>query len=686
MSFSNNKHLPEIDGLRAVAVLSVVFYHANLPGFSSGFLGVDIFFVISGYLITGLLFEEIKLTGSIDFRAFYARRIRRLLPALASVLAIVMLSGCIFLFPAELPRLAKSATAVVLMVSNLHFMKYSGGYFDPSVDVMPLLHTWSLSVEEQFYLFWPLLMTGCLMVSRQFRCLPKRLLAIVLGLSIIVSFSFWMANYSSNPNVAFYAMPSRIWELSMGGILNFFPEFTQRSRQASAGRHISTLALSVLLASLCLPYEGETVAMFRYPLAVLASSLLILTIRQNNTSLAVQSFLNNRLAIFIGLISYSLYLWHWPLLALTRAYNLGERLLLRDLTIIAISLAFAVLSYRYLETPIRRKRPWPFSTDWQAIITALSIIVGLSILAHTVKEWGKGRNAELNREIQGIASTSGTKRCDEPINGRSLGPQDNCTDGASHGPIQIIVWGDSHAGHLARMLHPLSILHNSRFLTRSFGACPPLLNATSAKKESIGFSCYYHNQSVIDEIRQLATKGLKSVVLVGRWNAYLALPETNPAAINSYALIDNIFQPDLSIQVGKPPLDHSGSLVTLEKRLRETIQELIKMNLKVMILAPVPESYFNAPHCLYYKSEIDCRFPRERVDERRNPTLEALNKAINGLERVQLIDPIDYFCDKKYCFVHKQDFTVYGDTDHLSDAMALHLGDQLGTTLEWLWK
>ncbi|MCK6390767.1 MAG: acyltransferase, partial [Azonexus sp.] len=186
---------PEIDGLRAIAVLSVVLFHAGVPGFSSGYLGVDIFFVISGFLITRLLVDEVHLSATIDFRGFYARRIRRLLPSMALMLVVTLIAAVLILFPGELPRLAKSATAVVLMVSNLHFMKYAGGYFAPAVDVMPLLHTWSLSVEEQFYLFWPLLVLLTFRGARRLGLNPRLSLLTVFAILSLASLWFWQRHY-----------------------------------------------------------------------------------------------------------------------------------------------------------------------------------------------------------------------------------------------------------------------------------------------------------------------------------------------------------------------------------------------------------------------------------------------------------------------------------------------------------
>ncbi len=696
MKISAGKHLPEIDGLRAVAVLSVVLYHANVPGFSAGYLGVDIFFVISGYLITGLLHSELQHHGRIDFIAFYARRFRRLLPALAIVLVVTLLAGWLILFPAELPRLSKAATAVLLMFSNIHFMQYSGGYFDPSVDVMPLLHTWSLSVEEQFYLFWPLLMAACFFLARKFARNVDRVQASVLAIAIISSYVYWLSNLGSNANHAFYMMPARVWELALGGVINFLPGASRHQRHASPGvRLLSGVALVSIFVVVCLPLDPEKYAVLLYSAAVFATGTLIYAIHCHSTLSGVQFLLKNKLAIYIGLVSYSFYLWHWPLLSLSRAYYLGERLLIRDLGLVVLSLLLAYISYRWVETPVRRKRPWPFSTDRNTLKAAFVIVLTIGLLGHAVREWGIARHTEITREIESDSKIWGKARleidasaCDEPKDGKTLAPATRCIRGSQGGSLTVLAWGDSHAGHLEGLLYPLATQAQQQYLMRSFWACPPLIEAAPIKGSIIQRPCAEHNQLVLEEIRSLVGQGLRTVVLGGRWNSYLAMPETNPAAITSYALIDHWQEATAQasrFKVGRAPLDTAGSLNTLERSLRQTLEVLTAMNLEVLLLAPVPEPYFNAPHCLHRKSELECRFSRQRVDDRRRETVRRMQNAVKDLPRVRFVDPIAYFCDQQTCRVQQEGFSIYIDSDHLTPEMGYYLSQQLGHELRWLW-
>lgn len=688
------KHLPEIDGLRAVAVLAVVLYHAGVPGFTGGYLGVDVFFVISGYLITGLLHHEGQTNGRIDFAAFYARRFRRLLPALVVVLAATLLAAALILFPAELPRLGKSATAVALMFSNLHFMQYSGGYFDPAVDVMPLLHTWSLSVEEQFYFAWPLLLAGGFALARRRGWNVDRLLAGTLAVAALASFAYWQSKLAGHPTAAFYLMPARVWELALGGLINFLPGAARHQRQPAAWlRRGSLLALAVIGLTLLLPLDPERFAALVYPAAVLASTVLIYAIHRHSTAAPVAALLKHKAAIHVGLVSYSFYLWHWPLLALGRAYYLGERLLWRDLALVAAALLLAFATYRWLETPVRRKRPWPFAADRTTIKAALALILAAVALAHGVKEAGKTLDEQLNRQLQAARATSGKPRldsdftqCDEPLDGQTLAPRTACLRGAAGGPLRLIAWGDSYAGHLEGLLYPLAREHGQQYLLRAFGACPPLLDAAPIKGTAVQSGCARRNRLILDEIGELARKDLKVVVLGGRWTNYLNLPETNPSASTSYALVEHGTTTFAgNPKAGTAPADHVGSLQTLSAALRRTLTNLSDLGLEVLLIAPIPEPYANVPHCLYRKSEADCNFSRQRVDERRRDTVAILQAAAAGLPHVHYVDFIDYFCDATTCRVKRNDVPSYWDATHMTLEMGAHLGEQTRSSLGWLW-
>lgn len=321
------RYLPAIDGLRAIAVLAVVAYHAGLP-VPAGFVGVDVFFVISGYLITALLAREQDATGRIDMLAFYARRVRRILPALVVVVAATVAASAVLLPDASLARVMRSAASALGVTANIHFQNATGGYFDQDSDLMPLLHTWSLSVEEQFYFIWPLLLV--LIVRR--RWLLVVLAALSLGLAQ------W--GLQVDPEAAFFQMPARFWELAVGGLIALAP---QRPLRGVATVGLVTLAIAIAYPMPAFPGAGALPA-------VLGAGLVVHAVHSGRSVRALEL----APVRFVGLISYSLYLWHWPLLSLYRATHLEAPGVAVSLVLCAAAGVLAWLSYRFIETPARR--------------------------------------------------------------------------------------------------------------------------------------------------------------------------------------------------------------------------------------------------------------------------------------------------------------------------------------------
>src|SRR5918995_19566 len=346
---------PDIDGLRAIAVAIVVAFHAGVPGFGGGFVGVDVFFVISGFLITGLLVEELRETGSISLSRFYARRVRRLLPALALVLASTILLGSLLLLgvAGEQQDLAKSALAAALSVSNIWFWLRSN-YFSVMADLLPLLHTWSLSVEEQYYLVWPALLISLMLLARKRWSVFTRLLLATLLLVGTVTFAWSVRTTSTDPTGAFFLMPMRAWEFAIGGALVLAAPAIARW---PALVRTSLFVVGVVLIGVATAILDSEVA---YPgTAVLLPTLgtAALIAGGCGTGFApVQGWLSSRGMVAIGQLSYSWYLWHWPLLSFARISELGERSLARDGTIALVSLGLAWLTYRFVEQPIRSRQ------------------------------------------------------------------------------------------------------------------------------------------------------------------------------------------------------------------------------------------------------------------------------------------------------------------------------------------
>ena len=334
---------PDIDGLRAVAILSVLAFHAFPDKFRGGFTGVDIFFVISGFLISSIIFRSLE-TGSFTFTEFYIRRIRRIFPALITVLIGAVFIGYFVLLPDEFRSLGKHVLGGSLFVSNLVLWGESG-YFDTASELKPLLNLWSLGVEEQYYILWPLLVAFIWKRSRSFP-------AIVLPI-MIASFTLNLFVFNSHSPSTFYSPVTRFWELMVGSLLAYVTVHNIRIIPKNLDSStISWLGLVLLLLGFFLIDSRKVIPGYWTLLPTMGTFLLI---HAGSSTFINSKVLSNRAMVFIGLISYPLYLWHWPLLTYARIVDMTA--LWEKLAVILVSLVMAALTYRFVETPIRFGRP-----------------------------------------------------------------------------------------------------------------------------------------------------------------------------------------------------------------------------------------------------------------------------------------------------------------------------------------
>src|SRR5664279_1711059 len=338
------KYRADIDGLRALAVLPVLFYHAGIPGFPGGFVGVDAFFVISGYLICGMIDADVR-GRSFSLGNFYKRRILRILPALFTMFLVTSILAWLYCLPVELVDYSKSLASAVGSVSNIYFAG-TAGYFDAPAETKPLLHTWSLGVEEQFYLFAPLLMLFA------YRVLPKRAMLLFTAVAV-VSFVAALAVSYRNTTFAFYLTPFRAWELGLGALLaiGFIP-----APGSEFGRNACGAAgMLLLFGAICFGSSAAPLLLMT-SLATIGATLVIAS-SESGVS-AVGRLLSWRPVVFVGLISYSLYLWHWPLIVFQRTEALlvaGSSPIASPLVLVAVSIGIAFLSWKFVEMPFRSK-------------------------------------------------------------------------------------------------------------------------------------------------------------------------------------------------------------------------------------------------------------------------------------------------------------------------------------------
>lgn len=504
-------HRREIDGLRAIAVLPVILFHAGFAAFSGGFVGVDVFFVISGYLITSILLEE-KSAGTFSIVQFYERRARRILPALFVVLATCIPFAWAWLLPPDTKTFALSIASVALFISNIFFANQSG-YFDAAAELNPLLHAWSLSVEEQFYLLFPL---GLTLAWRW----GKTVVTAALLACAIASFALAQREAQDGAAAAFYMLSTRAWELLTGALVACVLE---RRPQAAPGRATGPgLWVSQSLSLLGVLMIGGSIVMLDrhtpfpgvHALWTVAGTSLVLAFATSSTF--VGRVLSSRLLVGIGLISYSAYLWHQPLLAFARLREGSQpsALLMGSLSAAALLLAYG--TWRFIENPLRDRSRFARRT---VLTWAAAGCLGFVAIAGVALETN-GLAFRLPGDQQRLLSFTDTKvTAALQLDGYRMGVclleprQDagefgaSCRGSGARGTV--LVWGDSHAAALAYGLRQ----SGASVSQYTASACPPLMDVRVRGRPH----CASVNLFVA---QQLATLAPSAVLLHARWRAY----------------------------------------------------------------------------------------------------------------------------------------------------------------------
>jgi peptidoglycan/LPS O-acetylase OafA/YrhL len=500
------RHRDDIDGLRALAVLPVVFYHLALGPFSGGYVGVDVFFVISGFLITAIIAREIE-AGRFSIVNFYERRIRRIYPAGFAVVAATMAAGWILMPSLAFKQLSLSTIFYNLYATNFLFWSQSG-YFDPRADTKPLLHTWSLSVEEQFYIFFPLFLVGV------FYLLRKRWTWAV-GIATIGSFLLSCYAAYRAPTAGFYLIPLRAWELGLGAWLAMIdPELLLR-RIRIAPALIAACGVA-LIGFAVFAFDDET----RFPgAAALApcagAALLLLAGRSANP---VSACVGNPVFRYIGLISYSLYLWHWPVLVFARYFYFPDPIdLTGKLLLLVVIWILSDLSWRLVETPFRTRKLLPTRRGifgfFGATTAALLAIGGFGYLGNGLP-WRLPAQAAV---LESAAEDSNPLRstCHDGDGGHVATIEDFCVYGNKARPPTFALWGDSHGVELASALG--SLLGESGGALKSFTAslCPPATPFPTYRHAG----CETHNRQVLAYLD--AHPEIGTVYMVANYHHYL---------------------------------------------------------------------------------------------------------------------------------------------------------------------
>lgn len=503
------KYRPDIDGLRAIAVLCVVAFHAFESQFPGGFVGVDLFFVISGFLISTIIFENIE-DNRFSYVEFYMRRIRRIFPALLVVLATCLFAGWFLLMPEEYRGLGKHVVSGATFLSNIALWR-EAGYFDENAATKPLLHLWSLGVEEQFYIFWPLL---AVIAYRRRLGFP-----LLLGGVAAASFALNLGTSVSDPIAAFYSPLSRFWELMIGGALAWvllhrpgLVQFGPRASNVIAGAGLLLIGAAVVLIN-----QNDVFPGWRALLPTVGACVVICA---GPDAWLNRHVLASRPAVSIGLISYPLYLWHWPLLSF--ANILYGDLFVPAWTRVALvlaSLALAVLTYRYVELPIRTQKATLRRTGALCAPLALLGVAGAILFMHgglpsRAAADNPGFAQYLQNDQMRHAIPSGPCHLAEPQAEKFCSAYNMSAAGKL-----MVVWGDSHAGAWLPVLQRIAVEHNMRLMAFVHVGCPPLLDTRRSDGAPGGRDCSRLGlaEPIVSAIEQIEPA---VVFYIGRWSLY----------------------------------------------------------------------------------------------------------------------------------------------------------------------
>ncbi|MYM55472.1 acyltransferase family protein [Thalassovita mangrovi] len=655
-----NGYRPEIDGLRAIAVLAVVFYHFGVPGIAGGFVGVDIFFVISGFLIGGLLWSEQDRTGRISLRHFYLRRFKRLAPAFFVMALVVSAVSWKVLLPFEFREFGKSLIAATVYLSNVQFYR-EAGYFDAAAEEKPLLHTWSLAVEEQFYLFLPLLMLLVGMMGRRgLRALPL----LLQGIFLLSLFSCVLLTLS-NHTATFFLFPFRAWELLAGVLLAIWGYQTRSDWTLHPA--LSYAGMVLLIGSVLFVQSGPTFPGVWATVPTLGTVLILLNGRQDNW---INRALRSGPMVFFGLISYSLYLWHWPVAVFSK-YVLeifsGPML---EAGLIALSILLAMLSWRFVERPTRHAR-------WLGLPATLAGVGGVSVLTLAIGAAAFLRDGFPDRfpaDIRAHIDASGDflqdwSRCETAESGPLAGVE-TCAIGPEGAP-EVLFWGDSHLRALMDGIGAQAMQSGTPGMIIWHAGCPPVFAVQ--KRESyatpaMDAECSADN----DRIRRaLPGLGVRDVVLIGRWSYYAEGVGVGRDVPNKITLLPE----------GQP---QPGILRDL---LQQTVHE-IGAYAQVHILRQIPEierydsrrTARRLAHGLGQDVKETYSIPLSEVAERQassDPMLRDIARA----ENATLLDPRPYLCDAENCSIWSGGKVVYFDNNHLTNAGAALVAPLFGPVL-----
>lgn len=647
-SLGAGAHLPAIQGVRAVAVALVVSFHAWPGAVPGGFVGVDVFFVISGFLITRLLLRELRQAGRIDYLQFYSRRIRRLLPALTVVVAAVLAASWLLEAPLERKMLTSSAVASLVYLSNFWFAHQATDYLADGAHSNPLLHTWSLSVEEQFYLVWPVLLAFAWRSWRRGAGCPR--LAYALAGASLLSFALCLALVGISRPWAFFGSPNRAWEFGVGALL---------ALRVGGARDVGKAAMALQWAALVavlstgLLYSSAT----SYPgwatlLPVGATGLLLAGV-EAGTPGALPRLLSTWPLRWLGDLSYSWYLWHWPVLTVTRellGYSSGGAIL----AAVLLSLALAWVTHVLVENPIRFSRRLAGRPAFSLLVAATMTLSLLALTfqvrvssAKALAGSDQARYEQAGRDLPDVYR----KGCHAPYFEEKPVP---CEAGGARADRVVVLFGDSHAAQWAPALESIAIDHGWKMVSLTKSACPaPLYEPTDPNLGRAYVECTRWRERALALMRELKP----ALVVISSSRKYPALVDSGPAGIEEW----NRGVDALLVQLGQ-------------------------FAQRVMIIKDTPRPGFDVPACLArarwrgIPADSACAFEPRGASSSVVDRMWSLGVSLPG--RVQIYDPTSLICPESPCTTERGGVVLYSDSHHLTATFSRTLAGALSKAME----
>jgi peptidoglycan/LPS O-acetylase OafA/YrhL len=630
----------EVDGLRAIAVIPVILYHLQFAAFAGGYIGVDVFFVISGYLITSVIMEDME-RGSFSLAQFYERRVRRIFPALVFMLAVIMPVAVIVLMPSYVRTASGTLAAVALFASNLRYFGQAG-YFEQPEHLRLLLNTWTLGVEEQYYLLFPLFMLLASKWRRQW---------LVATLAVMVAASLALAQWAAyhEPVWGFYLLPSRGWELGLGALAAFYLKLRPNAEWDMTLMQAMSLLGVALIGWSVFTFNDDTPIPSFFTLVPTLGTILIILCASPAT--LAGRLLGCKPLVGIGLVSYSLYLWHQPLFVLVR-----QRTLLSPgpATIIIECLALAVIAYlswRFVEQPFRRRDRFSRKQIFGMALAASALLFAVGMIGHyTGGTFGLDRNAGREAQLEArFANTHG-------LNAKCIDGLTSASECRTSNQPEILVWGDSFAMQVVPGL--LASNPQARIQQATAYMCGPVFGVAPIEgryREVWADNCIRNNDRVLQFLK--ATHSVKYVLMGSIYLTYVDPDEK--VMLRDGSLVD-------------PP---SVSL----RYFRATIKAIKALGIEPILVSPPPQSGFDLGLCakraLFFGRPLDgCDFPLSLADKEQSGEFALLHQLDGEARVIWLTGAI---CTGGVCRTRVGDNFIYSDSGHLSREGSIYVGQAL---------